>query len=168
MLKEANNICLIKVWGGQNPPSPVPPSLPPSLGASAQWPLPLVVHHQPTCSSDSQCYGQTASQWKMPQHFLSFTNTVWNKSPYQTWGLFIVLIGGKINVLCISTALFKQDKNCMSRSKAAGIEWVVGWKKHQQVGKCIFCSFCRLDMMVVIPCKPPRMIPRGQAFACTP
>lgn len=57
-------------------PPPQPCSSLPSLGASAHWPLPLVVHHQPTCSSDSQCYGQTASQWKMPEHFLGFTNTV--------------------------------------------------------------------------------------------
>lgn len=99
--------------------------IPPSLGASAHWPLPLVAHHQPTCSSDSQCYGQTASQWKMREHFLGFTNTVWNKSPYQTWGLFIVLIGGKINALCISIALFKQDKNYMCGSNAFGIEWIV-------------------------------------------
>lgn len=111
---------IIFVWlrseVARSPPPPLPRCLCSLTPAS---------HHQPTCSSDSQCYGQTASQWKMPEHFLGFTNTIWNKSPYQTWGLFIVLIGGKINVLCISAALFKQDKNYVRGSKAAGTEWIV-------------------------------------------
>lgn len=44
------------------------------------------------------------------------------KSPYRTWVLFIVLIGGKINVLCISTVLLKQDKNHMNKSEAVVVE----------------------------------------------
>ena len=60
---------------------PPPPLSVPLLSAPAQWPLPLLEQSWPVCSSDPQCYSQTTSQWKMPPHFLGFTNTVWNKKP---------------------------------------------------------------------------------------
>lgn len=55
--------------------------VPTPLGDSAHWPLPLLEQLWPACSSDPQCYCQAASQWKIPPHFLGFTNTVWNKKP---------------------------------------------------------------------------------------
>lgn len=100
-------------------------NVPTPVSASAHWPLPLLEQLWPACSSDPHCYCQTASQWKIPPHFLGFTNTVWNKKPLSACVLFTVLIGGKINALCISTRLLKQDKNCMNRSQPVAIEWIV-------------------------------------------
>lgn len=48
-------------------------------------------------------------------HISSVSQTLFEtKSPYRTCVLFIVLIGGKINVLCISTVLLKQDKKAVA------------------------------------------------------
>lgn len=59
-------------------------------------------------------------------HISSVSQTLFEtKSPYRPCVLFTVLIGGKINALCISTRLLKQDKNCMNRSEPVGIEWIV-------------------------------------------
>lgn len=56
-------------------------------------------------------------------HISSVSQTpIETKSSYRTCVLFTVLIGGKINVLCISTVLLKQDKGHMSKYEAAAIE----------------------------------------------
>lgn len=99
------------------PPSP--------LHASAHWPCHF------WCSIGRRVHQIPSVTAKQPHnekclHISSVLQTVFQtKSPYRTCVLFTELIGGKINVLCISTVLLKQDKAHTSKSKAAAIEWIV-------------------------------------------
>ena len=101
------------------PPPPPPPPLS----------VPLLSDPCHFWSSLGQCVHQIPSVTAKPPHnekclhISLVSQTLFEtKSPYRTCVLFIVLIGGKINVLCISTVLLKQDKNHVNRSEAVAIE----------------------------------------------
>lgn len=116
--------CLRYCWSFPPHPPPLTLFLPPSVPLFTDpchfWSrCGQHVHHIPSAAA-KQPHNEKCL------HVSSVSQTLFEtKSPYRTCILFAVLIGGKINVLCISTVLLKQDKNHTNKSEAVAIEWIV-------------------------------------------
>lgn len=104
---------------------------------------PLVqVWPQQTCHTVDQILCSSQSHTiKKPPHFLIFTNSI-----FFLKGDLRIIHGvnwGEIHVLCIATALWKQDKGLVNRSKPMAIQWdcLVWrlWTSWKQI-IFIFCS----------------------------